>query len=176
MRLEIPTGPPFHCRLINTFTDSPEGKAAYDELLNIQLKEINRLEDEYSKERDKLEAENPDSSQPENPERTSVSNPEGNREAGPDSQGQNPSEVEELSQAEMEQAMDHFGGELFSEPEVEQSEIEKTEELAEDAMQMDEAEIIGLIDEALEETELESSELGPETGSEAEGETEEAEV
>jgi len=114
---------------INTCTDSPEGKAAYDELLNIQLKEINRLEDEYSKERDKLEAENPDSSQPENPERTSVSNPEGNREAGPDSQGQNPSEVEELSQAEMEQAMDHFGGELFSEPEVEQSEIEKLRNL-----------------------------------------------
>lgn len=152
--------------------DSPEGKAAYDELLNVQLREINKLEDEYSKERDKLEAENSEKNQI--PELASESNLEGKPEL--ELQGQNRSEVEELSQAEMEQAMDHLESDLFSEPEVELSEIEKAEAVEEDMSQMDQAEIEVLVSEALEETMLESSEIESEIGSEVEDEGEEAEV
>lgn len=75
--------------------------------------------------------------------------------------------------------MDQLEGELFTEPEVELSEIEKADALAEQALQIDEAEIEDLVRTSLEETKLESSELGaelePEIGPEVE-EDDQAEV
>lgn len=162
--------------------DSPEGKAAYDELLDVQLKEINKLEDEYGNREDRLEAQAPDSPHFENQdgaEQVNESNPDRKVfEAGPELQEQNQAEVKELSQAEMEQVMDHLEGELFNEPDVEPSEIEKAEHLAEQALEMDKPEIEDLVHTALEETKLESSELGaelkPELGYEVETEEEES--
>ena len=162
--------------------DSPDGKATYEELLGIQLREINGLEDEYWKEKDEPEAGSSDSPQfsnrgtePRSESGPQDGAPETERESAVQDQGQ----VKELSQAEANHIMDQLEGELFTEPEVELSEIEKADALAEQALQIDEAEIEDLVRASLEETKLESSELGaelePEIGPEVE-EDDQAEV
>ncbi|MEM0328123.1 MAG: hypothetical protein QXN53_06085 [Thermoproteota archaeon] len=153
---------------------SPEGKSAYDELLRTQLKEINRLEDEYRTE-DRLETnrlENSELESQETSEQAGELKPEG-KSLEPEQASQG--EVEELSQTEIEQAMSQLEGELFNGPKIELNEIEKAETLAEQ-VEMDRAEIEDLVQTTIEETKLESSELGPEISSEVEEEADEAEV
>ena len=138
--------------------ESPEGKAAYDELLKIQLKEINKLEsNEKESELDHKNEHHVEESQSEteSPEQTN--------------------KPTELSQTEVEQIMDQLEGELFNEPEIEPNEIEKAEDLAEQ-VEMDEGEIEDLVKTAVEETKIESSELGAELEPEYETEEEEDEV
>jgi len=72
---------------------------------------------------------------------------------------------------------DQIEGELFTEPNLRPTtEVEKAEDLAEQALQMDEAEIEDLVHTALEETKFESSELRPELGYEVEPEEDQTEV
>lgn len=117
--------------------ESPEGKAAYDELLRIQHTEINKLEDEYRKELEKIES-----------------------ETVPEKDGppvEEPVVNEELSQEEAEEILNQLEGELFNEN-LEQTEI-KVEELAEQALEMDNTEIESLVEQALEEIDIESVEI-----------------
>ncbi|MEM2271947.1 MAG: hypothetical protein QXP56_04685 [Archaeoglobaceae archaeon] len=118
--------------------ESPEGRAAYEELLRIQHAEINRLEDEYGKEVEKSENEANLLGKNEQP----FEEPESN---------------EELSQEEAEEILNQLEDELFNDN-IDQTEA-KAEELAEKALEMDDSEIESLVEQALEETDIESVEI-----------------
>lgn len=133
---------------------SPEGKAAYEDLMKIQLEEINRHEDEYRKEEAKLSAKENVSERTE-----SLSKNERIEKTGDQLMEAEP---KELNQAEVEGVMEQLENELFEKPEnLEPNEVEeKAEHLAEEALEIDAAEMEELVQDVLEETRAES--FGPE--------------
>ncbi len=132
--------------------DSAEGKAAYEQLLKIQLEEINKAEDEYRAQAELKADQN-------GPERMAA--PTENERAE-----RAETQPAELSQTEIEETMEQLEGELLEPERFEADELEENaESVAEQALQ-DTEELEGLVQEALEDTIAESSELGPELGSE----------
>lgn len=136
--------------------ESSEGKAAYEELMETQLKEINDLEDEYWKQKDKEPS-------PQEVEIQSNDGKEVMQESSSDV------EIEELDQPEVENIMEQMEGEIF-EPEgvesyLELDDIQEGNQFAESApeiMDVDMEQLDGEISSEL-------SGIEDEAGEEAEG-------
>lgn len=139
--------------------ESTEGKAAYEELMRIQHEELNRLEAEYWGEKDRRDT------------KAKVEN-----SADKDTSKEESRVEPELGSPEVERTLNQIEGELFAEPEAERSEVDGAERLAEQALEMGESEIEDLVHTAIEETKIESSELGAEPGYEIEAGEEDVEV